>query len=524
MHEVERVFLEAGPGAILSPPDVFAACATFVKLSGSYSEYAQTPPSLRVAVGRGARDGVKWMSVLNSDPRPKATDVPVRIRRAWAYLIGRAAKSLSDLSTDARFVESALYLIVAADQACAGIGIPNEDGAPKTSKPSGYFELGAESRINGLGTLCSIIARESLRVLPKQHTPQSGFNIRSLTHHLALCSASEVTPVWTLAPLPRRTVTSFNVLLAPWPLEVQASDIAKAARESSEPKDFGYFDYIPAASTNQPSVRDWIGGVLNAADKIQQRVDMVVFPECALTLDEWKEVSSHCAERKIVCIAGVREAGKQGQSGDNSLRVKLPAFPELDLVQYKHHRWQIRKSQISTYGLGGSLCSSKVWWENINIAPRELNFLALLPELVVCPLICEDLARQDPVAELVRSVGPNLVLALLMDGPQLADRWAARYASVLADDPGSSVITLSSLGMVRRSRPEHCEPSSVFASWKDASGRFVPLALAGKESALLLNLQFKVRKEWSIDGRHDGQAASTPVLYGIHPLEVGDAK
>jgi 5-methylcytosine-specific restriction enzyme A len=52
----------------------------------------------------------------------------------------------------------------------------------------------------------------------------------------------------------------------------------------------------------------------------------------------------------------------------------------------------------------------------------------------------------------MRSVGPNLVVALLMDGPQLTARWPARYASVLADDPGSSVLTLTSLGMCLRSR------------------------------------------------------------------------
>ena len=42
---------------------------------------------------------------------------------------------------------------------------------------------------------------------------------------------------------------------------------------------------------------------------------------------------------------------------------------------------------------------------------------------------------------------------LLLDGPQLTSRWAARYASVLADDPGSAVMTLTSYGMVQRSRP-----------------------------------------------------------------------
>jgi hypothetical protein len=58
----------------------------------------------------------------------------------------------------------------------------------------------------------------------------------------------------------------------------------------------------------------------------------------------------------------------------------------------------------------------------------------------------EDLARPDPVGDLVRSVGPNLVIALLMDGPQLRARWSGRYAMSLADDPGSFVLSVTSLG------------------------------------------------------------------------------
>jgi hypothetical protein len=65
-------------------------------------------------------------------------------------------------------------------------------------------------------------------------------------------------------------------------------------------------------------------------------------------------------------------------------------------------------------------------------------------------LICADLARQDPAADLIRAVGPNLLIALLMDGPQLSHRWPARYAAVPAEDPGTSVQTLTSLGMAER--------------------------------------------------------------------------
>jgi hypothetical protein len=56
-----------------------------------------------------------------------------------------------------------------------------------------------------------------------------------------------------------------------------------------------------------------------------------------------------------------------------------------------------------------------------------------------------------------------MVVALLLDGPQLASRWTARYASMLLDDPGSAVLTLTSYGMVANAWHEDLPPSSVVA-------------------------------------------------------------
>jgi len=51
----------------------------------------------------------------------------------------------------------------------------------------------------------------------------------------------------------------------------------------------------------------------------------------------------------------------------------------------------------------------------------------------MCALVCEDLARPDPVANIVRAVGPNLVIALLMDGPQT--KVTFRQACMTPDSP-----------------------------------------------------------------------------------------
>jgi hypothetical protein len=144
------------------------------------------------------------------------------------------------------------------------------------------------------------------------------------------------------------------------------------------------------------------------------------------------------------------------------------------------------------------------------------------PWLTTCVLICEDLARQDPIAEIVRAVGPNLVIALLMDGPQLRSRWSARYATVLAEDPGSSVLTLTSLGMAMLSRPGGQLGSRVVALWKDAkTAESREITLSENSVGIVLSLSVEYLDEWSADGRNDDFATGYPLLAGVHEVSVG---
>lgn len=135
------------------------------------------------------------------------------------------------------------------------------------------------------------------------------------------------------------------------------------------------------------------------------------------------------------------------------------------------------------------------------------------------------------MAELIRAVGPNLVVALLADGPQLAARWSARYATVLADDPGSSVLTLTNVGMVDLCRgPRRMLEARPVALWKDAvSGGPYELNLPADADALLLCLGVDFREEWTADGRSDAAnvGGGTSVDYGsasnltmlcVHPI------
>jgi hypothetical protein len=137
----------------------------------------------------------------------------------------------------------------------------------------------------------------------------------------------------------------------------------------------------------------------------------------------------------------------------------------------------------------------------MDVPRRSIQFVERGDGAVLATIVCEDLAQIDEVAEVIRSVGPTIVVTPLLDGPQLSSRWAARYASVLADDPGSAVLTLTSYGMARRSRPNRHDPSSIVALWKDpVSGtREIPLETGAHGVLLTASVDLTVRR--SGDGR-----------------------
>jgi hypothetical protein len=136
----------------------------------------------------------------------------------------------------------------------------------------------------------------------------------------------------------------------------------------------------------------------------------------------------------------------------------------------------------------------------MEVPRRSIQFVEVA-ELTLAALVCEDLAQNDEVAELIRSVGPTIVMTVLLDGPQLNSRWAARYASVLADDPGSGVMTLTAYGMVQRSRPHGHEASTLIALWKDTSTGIREIPLEAGAHAVLLTVCTDRATRRSADGR-----------------------
>ena len=245
----------------------------------------------------------------------------------------------------------------------------------------------------------------------------------------------------------------------------------------------------------------------------------MVLPEAALD-----ETMVPVLQKRLVdagvpyLISGVRRPATQAvRFGANYAYI---GGADWQAAQHKHHRWCLDAAQVHQYHLGAALDPNHRWWEAIRIQRRTLNFVTTPGPsgLTICPLVCEDLARPDPVTDVVRAVAPTLVVGLLLDGPQLAARWPARYASVLADDPGCSVLTLTSLGMAWRSQPAGFDPSRVIALWKDPHRGLQQITLADDAQAVALTAHQRQVHVTTADGRGGTRPIRELVLSGLEQI------
>jgi len=197
---------------------------------------------------------------------------------------------------------------------------------------------------------------------------------------------------------------------------------------------------------------------------------------------------------------------------------------DLIAVRGKHHRWRLDERQLSRYGLAHRLPPDRGWWENIELEPRTVDVVQFRGGSAMTALICEDLARIEPCQAVLRATGPNLVVVLLMDGPQVEARWPNQYAGILADDPGCSVITLTSLGLPRRIRSDDGEDRLSIGLWRDGFGETKRLNITGDEAALVVTLVPKSLSESTLDGRPDGGSAFGWTLRGVNPVSLDAAR
>lgn len=361
-----------------------------------------------------------------------------------------------------------------------------------------------------------------------------------MTHNLALLPhTGQVKTHWFVNPRaflknhPAPLAAPLNILLVPFPYSVNGAAFVAGGSVVDGSQNYRTYDrarffdveqrWLAFRSTEiQP--RDFASFLMELIDSAHQEVDVVhaiVLPELALNFNIAQAVAEELgAHTKLeFFITGIAYPGTHGTINGVYTCLFSDRKIHLDWTQPKHHRWKLDASQIRRYHLGNTLSPQHDWWEKIDIHNRACYFYVFRPGAVLTALVCEDLARTDPVQPVIRAIGPNLVVSLLMDGPQLQTRWANRYATVLADDPGSAVLVLTSYGMVRRSvDPGEHEPN-IIGLWKDPmANQPVELKLPAGHQALLLTVVSRHKTEYTLDGRPDEDGTVKLSLMGVRPL------
>jgi predicted amidohydrolase len=516
------------------PPDVFAIAASTLQRSGAYPRIVKKWP-LEGTLDEWCKSvsdlGRAWRDSWNRKGEDSVP--PPQVRKKWAKVVAAWSTKLDELNPrfDAAAYEdpachALLELLAIADEACRFVGFPSQPGRHEEfiSRATQYL-LESDN-----ATLCRRIPRSKIAVLPKCHTPQTGLTIRSLTHNIALCPTSEMRPVWLSLPSDRmaRVENGLKLLLIPWPFKLSAQSFRTATvSQYYMPDRYGFFTYHPGASqsTNKALV-GMVDRLIRRAVQSYGRVDGLIFPELALTKQQYEDVRAIVApsgpedSEVRFLLSGTGEAAQDGLPGQNRLRFDLiTATTQLATFhQRKHHRWQIDRYQMDRYSLAHSFDREKLYWECTDIGYRDLNILALNPLFTMAVLICEDLARPDPVGDLVRAIGPNLLIALLADAPQILQRWPGRYAAAFADDPGCSVLTLTSLGMSTLDNRAKAKTARTIGLWAEPGNRPHEIALPHGAEGVLLDLKIQCTEEYAADGRGDGGTAGRVHLNEVYPV------
>ncbi len=497
-------------------------------------------------VNKAQAVGKEWRQAVESHESSKGVTakplirLPKEVVDSWKHLLKVLNKTIYKLNDKDKVV--LLNLFAYSDEAFCDVGLHTcSDSTDKT-----FYEAVKELIEVPSGTeaasLCRIIRKELVCVLPKLVVPQTGLTIRNCSHYLALWPRDEISPQWvTLDESRWQSLTEVNLLLLPWPKKLLPNRFKEESWDrcgrSKFDEDSGHFSYNP-----QPLGREIITKklplILKEALSKVSALHGIIFPEACLSCEEEmldirrvldkREFKEKLKSAFILCgIIGNSYEASLGQKPTAKVNRAVLSYRRngvmpVALNQSKHHRWLFDSEQAKSYGI--SHFKRARLWENVKIENRKLHFVVLREKFLFSYIICEDLARQEPAARLIRAVGPNLLIALLLDGPQLETRWPARYATVLADDPGCSVLTVTSAGMVSlsneiffekkrseaknigkeltRGEEDEIRRKLVVGLWKDSSkSEPVKITISPDDDAVLLKLELKKVKQQTLDGR-----------------------
>ncbi|MBR1281291.1 hypothetical protein JQ597_04480 [Bradyrhizobium sp. AUGA SZCCT0177] len=450
----------------------------------------------------------------------------------------------------------ALLLMMAADEAAKDMGfVRYKPSAEGNSQPwffapveQTFFAAAArtmEQAVQSKGptrmpylsyspvSTISVASPDVVAVLPKARTTAVGCTLRSMSHHLALLPPRGIArAAWTPylfadAPPDERHM---NLLLIPFPFTIPASAFEPQHGYAGEGgKRWAFFgvEQTWLQDVTKDKLLDFVKALAGEAKSEADAIHGIVFPELALDEGTWDHLRSELPEAlpelelfvagvsgdgdregNFVRVAVFQRSNGSGGSDDTAERVGFWSTRE------KHHRWTLDRDEVLAYGLEGRLSPSISWAEDIDLLSRRVDFAVIRQSSVISAMICEDLARVDPCQELIRAIGPSIVFALLMDAPQLKARWPARYATILAEDPGSAVLTLTSRGLMTRQHRIGKHPSKkpddrIIALWRD-DDRTDPIEIACPMNchAVRLTLSGVPVVDRTLDGREDRSAVA----------------
>jgi hypothetical protein len=276
------------------PPDLFAICATVLSETGAYVQ--------AVSIGSGTASGT-WHQQSQAHARLwrfnddlSLANKPAVLDELWAVVKAGLNKPLGTLPNDSELVRALIKLLGIADSASAGFGI-------NTDEPSLRSVLSLLGK-NQNRSLTKQINPDRARVLPKQHTPQSGLTLRSLSHHLCLIRPRGVVVRWQ-APIEMPAIEDadiLNLLICPWPTTVVAEDFRLVENSTREADVHRFFRYAPKSNGQFASE---LSARIDKAAQLAGSVHMVVFPELALDERELECARSICRASGVGLLAGV---------------------------------------------------------------------------------------------------------------------------------------------------------------------------------------------------------------------------
>ena len=210
--------------------------------------------------------------------------------------------------------------------------------------------------------------------------------LRSTSLYLSLARGGEVKVGWFNVCGWKPEIESYlNLLLVPWPNEVVPADFRELtlSDDAAYTPEYSMFSFVPSQNGGPENNAQTIQQLMDAAKKLVRKIDGVVFPESAIDSAQLEEIWGKVASENCLLVAGVRSEGKNGFQS-NCIETRVP-IGEADTgirvayKQEKHHRWQLDRPQIVTYGLASQLHLDRPWWEGIEIGRRRLNFVAIQP-------------------------------------------------------------------------------------------------------------------------------------------------